>query len=206
MASDVTRRYFMKLAATGAIIASSGAAWAEFPDEGLSPRLKQQGIAAFRRHRDRLAHVNRIGIVDFARASSSPRFFIVNAVEGSSQAHLVAHGRGSDPAHTGWAQSFSNEPGSFASSIGSFVTRTEYAGHHGRSMRLAGLDPENSNAESRGIVLHAASYVSPEIAARTGMVGRSEGCFAVSKRSLDQIIDCLGPGSLLYAAKPSSRW
>jgi L,D-peptidoglycan transpeptidase YkuD (ErfK/YbiS/YcfS/YnhG family) len=43
--------------------------------------------------------------------------------------------------------------------------------------------------------------VTPEIAARTGMLGRSEGCFAVSNASLNQVIDRLGPGRLLYAAK-----
>jgi hypothetical protein len=64
-----------------------------------------------------------------------------------------------------------------------------------------GLDPENCNAESRAIVVHAAWYVTPEIAARTGMLGRSEGCFAVSNASLNQVIDRLGPGRLLYAAK-----
>lgn len=68
-------------------------------------------------------------------------------------------------------------------------------------MRLAGLDPENCNAENRAIVVHAAWYVTPEIATRTGMLGRSEGCFAVSSSSLGHVLDQLGAGRLLYAVK-----
>jgi hypothetical protein len=201
MASDLSRRSFIKLGTATALLASSGAALAEGADDGLSPRLMRQAMTAFTLHRNRLVHIDRIGIVDFSRPSSSARFFIVDAAKGTSQSHLVAHGRGSDPAHTGWARRFSNEPGSYASSAGAFVTGAEYWGHHGRSMRLVGLDPENCNAESRAIVVHAAWYVTPEIATRTGMLGRSEGCFAVSNASLNQVIDRLGPGRLLYAAK-----
>ena len=191
----------MKLGATATMLASGGTAFADFVHDDASPRLTQQAMAAFTRHRSRLAHIDRIGIVDFSRPSSSARLFVLDVEKGTSQSHLVAHGRGSDPAHTGWASRFSNEEGSYASSIGTFVTGIEYSGHHGRSMRLAGLDAENCNAERRAIVVHAAWYVTPEIALQTGMLGRSEGCFAVSKRSLDDVIDRLGPGRLLYAAK-----
>ena len=201
MNANISRRYFMKMGAIAVALASSGTALANSVNDEVSPRLMQQAMAAFARHRSRLAHIDRIGIVDFTRPSSSARLFIVDAATGAAQSHLVAHGRGSDPAHTGWARRFSNEPGSYASSAGAFVTGAEYRGHHGRSMRLLGIDPENCNAESRAIVVHAAWYVNPDIAVRTGMLGRSEGCFAVSNASLNQVIDRLGPGRLLYAAK-----
>ena len=67
-------------------------------------------------------------------------------------------------------------------------------------MRLTGMDAENCNAESRAIVVHAARYVTPEIATKTGMLGRSQGCFAVSNASLEPVLDQLGMGRLLYAA------
>ena len=76
----------------------------------------------------------------------------------------VAHGRGSDPANSGWAEHFSNRPGSNASSQGSFLTGDTYVGKHGRSRRLHGLDPQNNLAASRGIVIHSASYVDPGLA------------------------------------------
>jgi hypothetical protein len=191
----------MKLGGAVAAVASGNSALAQSTNAGLSPQLVRQALTSFARNRSHLAHVDRIGIVDFSRPSSSQRLFIVDVATGVSESHLVAHGRGSDPAHTGWARRFSNEPGSYASSAGAFVTGAEYQGHHGRSMRLFGIDPENCNAESRAIVVHAAWYVNPEIVSRTGMLGRSEGCFAVSVHSLDHVIDQLGPGRLLYAAR-----
>jgi hypothetical protein len=34
-----------------------------------------------------------------------------------------------------------------------------------------------------------------------GMLGRSQGCFAVGERDLDQVFARLGPDRLLFAAK-----
>ena len=201
MNRNISRRNIIKLGAAMTVLAPGGVALADPGDERLSPQLMRDATTAFSRHKSRLAHLDRIGVVDFARPSSAARFFVVDVATGGSQSHLVAHGRGSDPAHTGWARRFSNEPGSYASSAGAFVTGAEYWGHHGRSMRLVGLDPENCNAESRAIVVHGAWYVTPEIVSRTGMLGRSEGCFAVSNASLNQVIDRLGPGRLLFAAR-----
>ncbi len=201
MIPDVSRRSFMKFGATAAVLASAAPAFADELAAGAPPHLIQEAMAAFGKHRTQIAHLDRFGIVDFSQPSSAPRFFLVDFLSGSAQAHLVAHGKGSDPAHTGWARRFSNELGSFASSTGAFVTGEEYIGENGRSMRLIGLDAENCNAESRAIVVHGAWYVAPDIAARTGKLGRSEGCFAVSRASLDLVIDQLGPGRLIYAAK-----
>ncbi len=158
-------------------------------------------LAALEQHRRQLVHVDRIGIVDFTRPSSAARLFILDTASGAVQPHLVAHGRGSDPTHTGWALRFSNEPGSLASSCGAYATGAEYVGKHGRTMRVNGLDPENGNAESRAIVVHAASYVGPQIVAQIGKLGRSLGCFAVSQGSLADVLAGLGAGRLLYAAK-----
>ena len=68
-------------------------------------------------------------------------------------------------------------------------------------MRLLGLDATNDNAASRAIVVHGAWYVSDEIVAHFGMLGRSEGCLAVSSSSLNEILAKLGPGHLIYADK-----
>jgi hypothetical protein len=66
-------------------------------------------------------------------------------------------------------------------------------------MRLEGLDPTNSNALSRAIVVHAAWYVDEQVIGRSGMLGRSQGCFAVSGSSLPEIMARLGPSRLIYA-------
>jgi hypothetical protein len=148
-----------------------------------------------------VAHRDLVGVADFAQPSRLPRFHLVDLAGGKVETLLVAHGRGSDPAHTGWLRSFSNRPGSAATSQGHYLTGGYYIGHHGRSMRLQGLDATNDNAEERAIVVHAAWYVGPEMVRERGMLGRSEGCFAVSQSDLPKVLDRLGPGRLLVATR-----
>jgi hypothetical protein len=142
-----------------------------------------------------------IGVVDFDASSSAQRFHLVDLVDGRSTSYLVAHGRGSDPEHSGWLRRFSNAPGSEATSNGAFRTAQTYEGKHGLSRRVTGLDPSNNNAEPRDIVIHAASYVSLAILAATGKLGRSEGCFALAPDKRDEVLARLGEGRLLYADK-----
>jgi hypothetical protein len=151
-----------------------------------------------------LSIVNRgvIGIVDFSSPSHIARFHLVDIGNGRVMTtHLVAHGHGSDPDNSGWVERFSNRPGSNASSSGSFLTSDTYMGKHGRSGRLIGLDPENCLALDRGIVLHAASYVDNAMAQTQGRIGRSQGCFAVSKDEVGGVLSRLAPGCLLFAGK-----
>ena len=68
-------------------------------------------------------------------------------------------------------------------------------------MRLDGLDETNSNALSRGIVVHGAWYVNEHVIGESGMLGRSQGCFAVADGSLPDVLSQLGPGRLMYAGK-----
>ena len=168
-------------------------------DPIIDSRLVARARAAFDRHRSALDHIDTVGIVDFAKASAEPRFFLLDTNSGRVSRHLVAHGRGSDPAHTGFLQRFSNQPGSEASSNGAYVTGDFYPGHYGRAMRVRGLDDSNSNAEARAIVVHSAWYAEPSVLASTGRLGRSEGCFALPHRSLQEALARLGPGRFLYA-------
>lgn len=150
---------------------------------------------------DKVTYRDVVGIADFTSPSRAPRFHLVDLRNGDATSLLVAHGRGSDPAHSGWLRSFSNEMGSAATSQGAYVTGDYYVGKHGRSMRLQGLEPANSNAEPRAIVVHGAWYVSPKMVAEHGMLGRSEGCFALDEADLPQVLARLGPGRLLLAGK-----
>ncbi len=149
----------------------------------------------------RIAKTDIVGITNFSAPSRAPRFYLVDMARGQITPYLVAHGRGSDPAHTGWVRQFSNDFGSNASSPGAYLTGAYYEGKHGRSMRLIGLDPDNNNAEARAIVVHGAWYVSDAMVRDHGKLGRSEGCFAVSDAVLPEVLDRLGPGRLLFAGK-----
>jgi hypothetical protein len=131
----------------------------------------------------------------------APRFQIVDLASGRTTSYLVAHGRGSDPRHTGWLERFSNAEGSHATSEGAYRTEGVYIGAHGRSIRLQGLDGSNNNALSRAIVVHGAWYVSPEMARTHGALGRSEGCFALANASMPELLQRIGSGCLIYADK-----
>jgi hypothetical protein len=167
----------------------------------MDPSLLRRALDALNRHRGSISHQDVMGVVDFSLPSRAPRFHMVDLANGNVQSHLVAHGRGSDPSHTGWLERFSNEPRSNATSAGAYRTGSLYEGAHGRSMRLEGLDPTNSNALARAIVVHSAWYVNQEMIGHTGMLGRSQGCFAVADASLAEITLRLGAGRLIYADK-----
>jgi hypothetical protein len=166
------------------------------------PALLPRAMAALAAHGSAIPHRDMIGIVDFSVPSHLPRFHLVDLGNGRVVSSLlVAHGRGSDPANSGWVQKLSNRPGSNASCEGSFLTGDTYAGKHGRSRRLSGLDAENSLAESRGIIIHQAAYVDGGMALAQGRIGRSEGCFAVSHKEIEGLLAQLGQGRLLFASK-----
>lgn len=148
-----------------------------------------------------VVHRDVVGVADFSQPSKTPRLHIVDIGNGRIESLLVAHGRGSDPKHTGWVKRFSNDFSSDATSEGCYLTGDYYFGQHGHAMRLKGLDPTNSNAEARGVVMHSAWYVSPDVARRYGVLGRSEGCLAVSQAKLEHVLQRLGPGRLIVARK-----
>lgn len=215
----VTRRQFIECGvAAGAVTAlSAGPAFAgtlggaAYPpsrsaarvivDPVVDTRLLARARASFERHRPRIRNIEMVAIADFSKASALPRFYLLDTYSGRVTSHLVAHGRGSDPEHSGWLRRFSNSMGSNASSNGAYITGDFYYGRYGRSMRLSGLDHSNSNAHARAIVVHSAWYAEPHQVAQHGRLGRSEGCFAMSYNSLQETLQRLGPGCFLYADK-----
>ncbi|MFW2851523.1 murein L,D-transpeptidase catalytic domain family protein [Sphingomonas sp. TX0543] len=200
-----SRRGLLKaggLAAIGAVL-PKGALAASTPfaaPRAVRPELMRRALAALERHGDRVQR-DRIAIVDFNAPSAQPRFHFVDIASGATISKLVAHGSGSDPAHTGFVHRFSNEGGSNASSEGAFLATDYYNGKHGRSQRLIGLDPTNDNALVRAIVVHGAWYANAEMIRARGMLGRSQGCFAVGENELAEVFERLGPGRMIYAAK-----
>ena len=167
----------------------------------VRPELLRRAMAALDTHGRRVATRDRIAIADMAAPSAQPRFHIVDLTSGRSQSFLVAHGSGSDPSHTGYLKRFSNDPGSNASCEGAFLTSDYYVGKHGNSQRLIGLDATNDNALARAIVVHSAWYANADMIRSHGMLGRSQGCFAVGEGELAKVFAALGPGRMIYSAK-----
>ena len=199
----ISRRAFLGKAMVGAALVNLPVAhsWADEDRPSISPAVLRGALNALQRHGAGIPHRDVIGIADFSLPSKAPRFHLLTLADGRVRSHLVAHGRGSDPTHTGWLERFSNEPHSYATSAGAFRTQDVYLGEHGPSIRLEGLDASNSNAASRAIVVHGAWYVSDDIAKDHGVLGRSEGCFAVAPSSIADVLASLGSGRLIYAGK-----
>lgn len=165
--------------------------------DGLRPETLHKALRAWREAAPAIRNRRFLTIIDFGLHSSKPRMFLVDTRTGRHQALLVAHGRGSDPDHDGWATRFSNVDGSKMSSLGAYVTGRIYFGKHGMSLRLDGLDPSNSHARERAIVIHGASYVSDD----RRVLGRSWGCPAIAPKYVKRLLPQLAGGSFLYIGK-----
>jgi hypothetical protein len=166
---------------------------------GIDPQLFARAKAALDSHQ--VWPRDAIGIADFSKASSDQRFYLVDLQNGTVETHLVCHGRGSDPGHSGYLERFSNDFGSYATSNGTYVTDEYYQGKYGLSLRVRGLDWTNNNAQARAIVIHNAWYAEPEMIQQHGQLGRSEGCFAMPKASQYAVMRRLAGGRMIYADK-----
>lgn len=112
----------------------------------------------------------------------------------------TCHGRGSDPAHSGYAQRFSNTPDSNMSSVGAYATAgASWGSQQGPNVLLDGLEYSNDKARERAIIIHGADYADPDFLAREGKLGRSYGCFSVAHADLPALRERMGQGRLLFA-------
>lgn len=144
-----------------------------------------------------LANKKLLSIIDYSKPSTEKRLFIID-IENHKLLYqtLVAHGKKSGYVN---ATKFSNKYGSHKSSLGFFRTGNSYYGIRGYSLKLEGLEKGiNDNARQRGIIIHGANYVDERLANGNGVIGRSWGCPAVSKKLSKEIINLLKGGSLLY--------
>lgn len=156
--------------------------------------LLSKTLAYYDANQSKIKNKNYIIVIDFKQHNSKKRFYLVNMNTGDVEQYLTAHGKNSDPDFDGYATKFSNSEGSLMSSLGFYVTAETYYGDNGYSLRLDGLSSTNSNARSRAIVIHGASYV------RTAsLIGRSYGCPALEEQYAADVIDTVKGGSLIYA-------
>jgi hypothetical protein len=168
---------------------------------GINPQLLARAKAALATHGSTIRYRDTIGVVDFSLPSAEPRFHLVDLVGGKVESFRVAHGKGSDPAHSGFLNHFSNVPGSEATSSGTYTTAETYNGKYGLSMKVDGRDWTNNNANSRAIVIHNAWYAEDDAVVAHGKLGRSQGCFAFSRASQFQVMNRLAGGRMIYADK-----
>ncbi|PSX03989.1 hypothetical protein C0W27_20850 [Photobacterium angustum] len=138
-----------------------------------------------------------IAMIDYGLPSNTPRFWIVDLLKKKLVLKtFVSHG-----IHSGnlYAKNFSNDINSKQTSLGTFRAAEVYRGRFGRSLRLDGLDPENSNARRRAIVIHGASYSNPNVIKELGMLGQSWGCPSLPLNTVNAVIQKLQNGGIIYA-------
>jgi hypothetical protein len=172
------------------------AKYATIQHDGIRQALFEMAILYYDTNVSVIPNKDYLTVVDFQKPSGKKRFFIMDMNGGPVSAHMVAHGKNSDPDDTGYATSFSNVEGSFQSSLGFYQASETYDGVHGESVRLDGLSTTNSNVRDRVIVIHSATYVSDDNAKQ----GRSEGCFALSEDDKPGVVAELKNGSVIYAS------
>ena len=169
------------------------------PKARIRPAVLEAAAAAWQAHPQARRDV--LAVADFGRPSTEPRFAIVDLATGAVETLRTAHGKGSDPGHDGMAETFSDRPGSNATALGAYLVGARYQGEHGLSLKLAGLDPTNSNAAERAIVVHSAAYMTPDFVAAHGRPGRSWGCFVVDPARMGAVAARLEGGALIYAGR-----
>lgn len=153
----------------------------------------------------KLENENILSIVDFSLPSSKKRLFVIDIKNFKILFNTyVAHGRNSGKE---FANEFSNEPESFKSSLGFYVTKDTYNGSHGFSLHLEGEEKGiNDNAYSRAIVMHSAPYVDESVVKSHGFIGRSLGCPALPAKFYKLIIEKIKNGSCLFLYSPSEEY
>jgi hypothetical protein len=162
--------------------------------------LMDRAMAALDIHHRRVPLRDRMYLVDFKRYSGEERLYEVDLVGGHVTALRTCHGRGSDPAHSGFAQNFSNTPESYMSSVGAYATAgASHGAQQGPNVLLDGLEYSNDRARERAIIVHGADYADPDFLAREGKLGRSYGCFSVAHTDLPALRERMGEGRLLFA-------
>ncbi|CAN5450858.1 murein L,D-transpeptidase catalytic domain family protein [soil metagenome] len=181
--------------------------------ESLGLAAKGLGWETFKKAWHGFAKLNQEGfiknpvltIADMSQPSCHKRLYIIDMLSKQLLINtLVAHGRNSGDVN---AARFSNTPESLQSSLGFYITGCTYDGHNGYSMRLKGMEKGfNDQAENRAIVMHGAPYVDEDIARKTGRIGRSWGCPAVSLKEHQQIINLVKNGSCLFVFAPEKQY
>jgi len=146
-----------------------------------------------------------LSICDFSQSSRKKRMYIIDVANKKLLMNTwVAHGRNSGGEY---ARSFSNKPESHKSSLGFYLTRQEYYGEHGLSLKIDGIEQGiNDKARARNIVIHGSPYVGAGYLKSNRVSGRSFGCPAVPAKDSHKVIQAIKGGTCLFIYHPSESY
>jgi L,D-transpeptidase catalytic domain len=179
----------------------------QLKDSGLNENALQYALLGYHRllKRHILQKTTILSVCDFSQPSSAKRMYVLDLQNRRVLYRTyVAHGMGSGREY---ANSFSNVPDSYKSSLGFYVTRDTYVGSNGLSLRISGVEKGfNDKAHARAIVIHGANYVSERVLHKYGLMGTTFGCPAVPEEMASQIIPVLKNGTCFFIFYPSKRY
>lgn len=192
---------------TASLVSEADACRSLYHDMGLEGVVNwkafRQAVTGYQRIEGRKRDV--LTLIDFSLPSTAERFFVFDMARRRLLfSSVVAHGKNSGE---NYATSFSNEYGSYKSSLGFYLTGSTYQGSNGYSLLLDGLEKGiNDRARERAIVVHGAAYADPSVASRGGRLGRSFGCPALPQKLSRPIIDAIKDGSVMYIYAPTPEY
>jgi len=154
----------------------------------------------------KLNNPNIVTIVDYSQSSNKKRLYVIDLKNKKLLFNtFVAHGR-----NTGeeYAKSFSNDEGSYKSSLGFYITEHPIIGSHtGFSLQIDGVEKGfNDHAVQRAIIIHAAEYVTENFIRKYGRLGRSYGCPSLPPEMNKPIIDAIKGGTCLFLYNPNKDY
>ncbi len=148
-------------------------------------------------------------MTDFSIHSSKERAWLVDLATGEQLFHVpIGHGINSvEGDDRGVATDFSNESGSYKSSLGVMLAAETYVGDFGYSLRLDGLEEGiNDRVRSRAIVVHPDERNRPEVTAEQGYLTPSRGCPTLDPAISREFIDTIAQGALMFFWAPDEAW
>ncbi len=168
---------------------------ASLAKEELGFKAWEQSLKRVEQSKEK-AHV--LAIADMSQPSTAKRLYVIDLDRRVLLLRTyVAHGQ-----NTGdlMAEHFSNKNGSHQTSLGLYRVGAEIVSpKHGAALLLHGLDKGvNDQALPREVIIHGADYVSESFIGQHGRLGRSWGCPAVTRESMNSMIELLANGGLLY--------
>lgn len=175
---------------------------------GLTENVFKTALFGFEKLRTqkKISNPKIITIIDFSQSSCKKRLYVVDLQNRKLLFNTyVAHGR-----NTGdeYARSFSNETGSYKSSLGFYITENPSVGPKvGPSLIIKGIEKGiNDKALAREIIMHGADYATEDFIRKNGRLGRSYGCPTVPPELIQPISETIKGGTCLFIYSPDNNY
>lgn len=136
--------------------------------------------------------------INYSLNETLKRLYVINIKTGKVVLNAkVAIGKNSDKDKDGNADSFSNAPGSYQSSLGAILSGAKFKNPKWvYSWLLYGLEPKlNGNIQKREILLHSTTYVN-DVEGKA--IGETLGCIGVSEATAKELVQYID-GTLIYS-------